>query len=131
MKISEKERRRLDKKRLKKLKLKKLRLEQEKLARIKREKEDNDKTLDSGVKDEKAEYITQNCPHCGQSVLIYKKELACRIFRHGVFKHNYKQMDPHEKKEECDRLVKEDKIFGCGKPFRIQEDDSITCCDYI
>lgn len=71
------------------------------------------------------------CPHCKEQVII--EELNCRIFRHGVFKDG-KQIDPHEKKELCDLYVKENKIYGCGKPFMIiEKDDKLIAeiCDYI
>ena len=28
---------------------------------------------------------------------------------------------PHAPKEECDRLVAENQIVGCGKPFRVED----------
>jgi len=64
-------------------------------------------------------YITAHCPHCKQLVFLLKEEFNCKIYRHGVYKSNYKQIDPHLNKEECDRLKKEDLIYGCGKPFQI------------
>jgi hypothetical protein len=48
-------------------------------------------------------------------------ELNCLIFRCGIFKDTLHQLDPHLCKEECDRLFKEGKIYGCGKPFRVEE----------
>ena len=30
-----------------------------------------------------------------------------------------KQIDPHLKKEECDRLKSKNLIYGCGKPFQL------------
>ena len=58
----------------------------------------------------------------------------CLIFRHGIIKNTGQQMDPHLNKQECDRLKKENLIFGCGKPFMIIENDGeylIIDCDYI
>ena len=70
------------------------------------------------------------CPHCGTSIEIVK--LNCRIFRCGVYKKTGKQINPHLPKEDCDRLCSEDAIYGCGKPFRITEDECIVeKCDYI
>jgi hypothetical protein len=80
------------------------------------------------------EEIVVKCPHCTGSVLIMSNEINCAIFRHGVYKKNYKQINPHEKKEICDKLLKEDLIFGCGKPFRLEKTDKSYCaciCDYI
>lgn len=59
------------------------------------------------------------CPHCNHLVLTTKKTIKCTIYRHGVLKSNYRQMAPHTRKEECDRLYNENLIFGCGKPFKI------------
>ncbi len=77
--------------------------------------------------------IIISCPHCDQNILVMEKEINCAIFRHGSYKINLKQINPHEKKEECDRLAKEDLIFGCGKPFRIikEEEYKAIICDYI
>ena len=61
------------------------------------------------------------CPHCKNPVLI--ERLNCCIFRHGVFKSNGKQIDPHAEKELCQLYVKNDLIFGCGKPFQIIPND--------
>jgi hypothetical protein len=40
-----------------------------------------------------------------------KNEINCAIFRHGSYKKNLQQMNPHEKKEECDRLAQENLIL--------------------
>jgi hypothetical protein len=65
-------------------------------------------------------YTIVNCPHCNEYIFVYLKELNCHIFRHGILKNSNKQMEPHLKKEECDRLFNEKKIYGCGKPFKIK-----------
>jgi hypothetical protein len=44
--------------------------------------------------------IIVNCPHCNNSVFIEK--INCGIFRHGVWKKNRKQIDPHCPKKLCD-----------------------------
>ena len=74
-----------------------------------------------------------NCPHCQDIITVNKKQLNCCIFRHGVFKNNMKQINPHSSKETCDRLKKENKIIGCGKPFMFIKSDNprIEICDYI
>lgn len=79
------------------------------------------------------------CPHCGQSIEVI--ELNCRIFRCGIYKKDYTQIDPHLSKPECIRLFNEKLIFGCGKPFQVLEIDSLEIgknktikvikCDYI
>jgi hypothetical protein len=75
-----------------------------------------------------------DCPHCYKPILVYNKDLNCRIFRHGIYKNTYKQIDPHLEKKKCDDLVEKKEIFGCGKPFRIRGDHGnyyIEICEYI
>lgn len=69
------------------------------------------------------------CPHCQQ--LIWIEQLNCRIFRHGVFKNSYEQIPPHSSKQDCDNWSEQNLIYGCGKPFKIQEDGAVVICDYI
>jgi hypothetical protein len=79
-------------------------------------------------------HIVVSCPHCNKYILIFKKEFNCKIFRHGVYKNNKKQIDPHLPKEECDRLFNEKLIIGCGKPFQIINYLGLhqaIKCDYI
>ncbi len=75
------------------------------------------------------------CPHCSDAIVVLRNEVNCRIFRHGVMKSDYKQVDPHAPKDVCDRLVAEGLIFGCGRPFRLVPDGNdgftIEICDYI
>jgi hypothetical protein len=76
-----------------------------------------------------------NCPNC--DIMIEIVELNCRIFRCGIYKINYTQIPPHSTREECDRLIKNNEIYGCGKPFHIIPSSSgkpcyiIESCDYI
>ncbi len=73
------------------------------------------------------------CPHCKEPVIIEK--LNCGIFRHGMMKSTGKQVHPHTNKSKCEKLVKNNLIYGCGKPFRIILTDEfkleIQICDYI
>jgi hypothetical protein len=82
--------------------------------------------------------LVVECPHCKEPVLIEK--LNCCIFRHGVLKNNEKQIEPHASKDLCDYYVKNDLIYGCGKPFKVilneiskNDDDKLIAviCDYI
>jgi hypothetical protein len=79
--------------------------------------------------------IVVNCPHCQTPVIIEK--LNCRIFRHGTYKNTNAQIPPHSSKEDCDDLVQNNSIYGCGKPFRVIEDTqspsqwTAIVCDYV
>lgn len=78
------------------------------------------------------DYICITCPHCNNSVLIYKKDINCAIFRHGIIKSTGQQIEPHAPKNVCDDLVKNEKIYGCGKPFKLSVKLNIAeICDYI
>ena len=70
------------------------------------------------------------CPHCEGTVQISKNEINCKIFRHGVYKKNNKQINPHLPRKECEQLIKNDEIHGCGKPFRF-DGKTAEVCDYI
>ena len=74
-----------------------------------------------------------SCPHCNQYIEII--ELNCKIFRCGIFKKTFQQIDPHLAKLDCIRLYENGEIYGCGKPFRAETraDGIIICviCDYI
>ena len=64
--------------------------------------------------------IFTTCPHCGGMVHIPATQINCNVFRHAFFKSTGLQIDPHTHKIECDRLLHEDLIWGCGKPFRLE-----------
>ena len=74
------------------------------------------------------------CPNCKLMIFVYLKEFNCRIFRHGIYKKNMQQIDPHLPKTECNRLKREDLIIGCGKPFMLVNTVSgiiARKCEYI
>jgi hypothetical protein len=76
--------------------------------------------------------IIVSCPHCNEFILIEK--INCGIFRHGIFKHNEKQIDPHSTKEICEHYIRNNMIYGCGKPFQIILENNIIktfICEYI
>ena len=50
------------------------------------------------------------CPHCKEWFEML--ELNCAIFRHGVYKSNWQQVDPHA-------IDIPDDIYGCGMQFQI------------
>lgn len=74
-----------------------------------------------------------SCPHCDTTIEIIA--LNCRIFRCGILKSTGNQIDPHLAKEQCDILFKNNEIYGCGKPFKVEikEHGSVVCyyCGYI
>lgn len=72
-------------------------------------------------------FLLFDCPHCDEGVIVKKNQVNCTIFRHGVFKNNYKQMGPHTKKEMCDYYFENGLIYGCGKPFKIVRDKAVIC----
>jgi hypothetical protein len=75
-----------------------------------------------------------NCPHCSKEILVFLKDINCRIFRCGIFKDTFKQIDPHLPLHKCQQLIKENKIYGCAKPFEIIINNNkyfIRICDYI
>ena len=65
--------------------------------------------------------LVLNCPRCEIGIEISASELNCKIFRCGVYKHTYQQINPHSSLEECELLVRQNKIFGCGYAFEIIE----------
>ena len=68
------------------------------------------------------------CPHC--NIYIEVIELNCKIFRCGIYKHNFTQINPHMPERECIFLINTNAIYGCGKPFRIIN-DTAEPCDYL
>ena len=88
-------------------------------------------TVSSGNKEKKMSSVIVDCPNCGQSVIITK--LNCKIFRHAILKDTGKQINPHTGKNQCEKLLKKNKIYGCGKPFKINVVDGTyipEVCDY-
>jgi hypothetical protein len=80
------------------------------------------------------QYIIIQCPHCNDYVYVFLNELNCKIFRHGIYKNNYEQIDPHLPKEKCEFLIQNKLIYGCGKPFKVIKENNYyisTVCEYI
>ena len=74
-----------------------------------------------------------SCPYPDCNIPIEIVEINCAIFRCGIYKnepHYGTQINPHLSKEECDKLKKDDKIWGCGRPFQLKNNQLIPC-DYI
>jgi len=72
------------------------------------------------------------CPYedCRLLIAVEKNMINCKIFRHGVDKKTFSPIHPHTNKEDCQALKKENKIYGCGKPF-LFDGEKVSKCDYI
>ncbi len=72
------------------------------------------------------------CPNedCDGMIQVPQNMIACRIFRHGSFKCNGQPMDPHTPKVQCDQLVAQKLIYGCGKPFFF-DGKTVALSEYI
>ena len=101
---------------------------------------------EKAILDKQTGFWIFKCPNCGLYVEVAQNEVNCAIFRHAniVIRDPNgtiilsSQVNPHESKEVCERLIQEGKIVGCGKPFRMSEyfEDSekfyiVKNCDYI
>lgn len=60
-----------------------------------------------------------NCPNCDLLIQVPENEVNCKIFRHGIMKTSGQQVNPHAPKDHCDRLVQQNLVYGCCKPFRL------------
>ena len=70
------------------------------------------------------------CPWCKINIEVISVD--CGIFRCGIIKSTYKQIPPHSNKERCDGLLENDLIFGCGRPFHINNPTNKPVkCGYI
>jgi hypothetical protein len=72
------------------------------------------------------------CPSCEMFVII--EQINCAIFRHGIFKQSATQIPPHSSKIDCDAFIKNELIYGCGKPFIVTVIDGTPVaghCEYI
>jgi hypothetical protein len=73
-----------------------------------------------------------SCPHCNENILI--EQLNCRIFRHGVLKSTNQQINPHGSKQESDKFLAQNAIYGCGQPFKIITENDVhrsEKCEWI
>ncbi len=71
-----------------------------------------------------------NCPHCNLMCQVHKTDIRCTIFRHAVYKKNSRFVDPHASKEQCEKWIINDLVYGCGKPF-IFDGNTVKICGYI
>ncbi len=76
-----------------------------------------------------------SCPHCDGEILVQWQDVNCKIFRHGVYSQKDKEglpINPHETKENIEKLVDEKAIWGCGKPISMTKDNKeVFACNYI
>lgn len=75
-------------------------------------------------------YVT--CPHCDNLTEIVA--INCGIFRHGVYKANHQQLNPHASKVLCDEVFQKGLIYGCGKPFKVERVNNqlvAVKCEYL
>lgn len=76
--------------------------------------------------------ILVTCPHC--LLLVEIEKINCAIFRHGIFKIDNNQINPHASKADCDNYIINNLIIGCGKPFKIYYENNeykAVECEYI
>lgn len=82
---------------------------------------------------EKSKDLIVQCPHCGLFIEI--EQINCRIFRHGIFKSTGEQIPPHATKDFCDKILAQNDVYGCAKPFELVQDSSgvwiARPCEYI
>ena len=51
--------------------------------------------------------------------MIVIEQINCGIFRHAVWKETMEPVHPHATQEQLEEWLRTEKIFGCGKPFRL------------
>ena len=72
-----------------------------------------------------------SCPMCNTTIEIPHNQINCKIFRCGAYrKPGSPPINPHTSEVECNRLVQENLIWGCGKPFRF-DGKTIQPCGYL
>jgi DNA-directed RNA polymerase subunit RPC12/RpoP len=78
--------------------------------------------------------IFLNCPYCDIKILLNENEIFCAIFRCGIYKSSYQQINPHLPKLECNRLKELNLIYGCGGAFQLinnNKEYKLIKCEYI
>lgn len=78
-------------------------------------------------------FIIVKCPYedCHTEILIYRNEINCRIFRHAVYAATGEQVPPHLDKQSCEDLLSKKLVWGCCRPFRLNEQGLPEICDYL
>ena len=78
------------------------------------------------------EFYIFECPHCNSTVEVHKNEVNCSIFRHGYFYTKNSegkitltsQINPHASEQDCINYLKEERIIGCGMPFKMEKHEN-------
>ena len=70
-------------------------------------------------------YLIIKCPHCGQENVIFENEITCGIYRCGIYKYNCLQISSTENNSFYEELIRQNLIFGCTKPFKLQDDKAV------
>ena len=71
-----------------------------------------------------------NCPHCDMLCQVHKSDIRCTIFRHAIYKKNLQNVNPHASKEECEKMLLNNEVYGCAKPFKFTG-TNVEVCGYI
>lgn len=61
-------------------------------------------------------------PDCPMEFMIADSEIHCGIFRCGVMRGSGDQIAVHATKEQCQRMLAEEMVYGCARPFTITKD---------
>ena len=85
--------------------------------------EQNVSTIENGI-------FHYKCPWCNGEIITHPNEINCSIFRHGIFKNSGMQIYQHLPKNEVDKLINNNEIYGCGKPYKFMG-NHVERCDYI
>ena len=75
--------------------------------------------------------ISYKCPHCNILVELDKNTFNSKIFRHGIYKNNFKKIDIKLTNLECKLLSQKGLIIGCGKLFQISKNKLIKLDYYF
>lgn len=65
------------------------------------------------------DFLLIKCPNCSGVVQVHKSETNCCIFRHGIYRNNFTQVNPHASQAQCESLIKSKQVYGCCLPFQL------------
>lgn len=64
-------------------------------------------------------YFVFQCPHCGDTMFLYRKEVECGKIRHGTILTKNRQLHFNISDKKCAQLLRDKLVAGCTKPFRV------------